>query len=63
MVPKPALPAFNTGETIYEPTTLRGSRIVRNGAFAVLMMLIGLTALGGCVVHDHRDGAVSVRPL
>ena len=58
MVLKPALPAFNTG-----PDTLRRSRIVRNGAFAVLMMLIGLTALGGCVVHDHRDGAVSVRPL
>ena len=32
---------------------------MRNGALAVLMMLIGLTALGGCVVHDHRDGAVS----
>lgn len=24
---------------------------------------IGITSLGGCVVHEHRDGGVTVRPV
>ena len=24
---------------------------------------IGIASLGGCVVHEHRDGGVTVRPV
>jgi len=37
-------------------------RLVRATA---LLALIGMavTSLGGCVVHERRDGGVTVRPL
>jgi len=37
-------------------------RLVRATA---LLALIGMavTSLGGCVVHEHRDGGVTVRPV
>jgi hypothetical protein len=33
-------------------------------ATALLALIgIGFTSLGGCVVHDRRDGGVTVRPV
>jgi len=33
-------------------------------AIALLALIgIGVTSLGGCVVHEHRDGGVTVRPV
>jgi hypothetical protein len=33
-------------------------------AIALLALIgIGLTSLGGCVVHERRDGGVTVRPV
>lgn len=33
-------------------------------AIALLALLgIGVTSLGGCVIHERRDGGVTVRPV
>ena len=37
-------------------------RFVRATALLALIG-IGVTSMGGCVVHEHRDGGVTVRPV
>jgi hypothetical protein len=33
-------------------------------ATALLALIgVGITSLGGCVVHERRDGGVTVRPV
>jgi hypothetical protein len=32
-------------------------------AMILAALAIGVTSLAGCVVHEHRDGGVTIRPL
>src|SRR5690242_1749271 len=45
--------------------TTNSEAIMKLGKAIALLALIGIgiTSLGGCVVHEHRDGGVTVRPV
>jgi hypothetical protein len=40
-------------------------RKMKLARFAILLTLVsfGVASLSACVVHEHRDGVVTVRPL
>jgi hypothetical protein len=58
---------FSAAAVFPSETAMSGNRRRRTMTFtraAALLALIGIgiTSLGGCVVREHRDGGVTVRP-